>query len=1077
MDDFHLLPDQPLKSPEDIKSARFGHKEIADSLLSLINHCPTPFTIGLFGRWGAGKSTISYMLQSGILQNKYGFVLFDVWKHEADALRRTFLKESVNQLNAQKKLPDDFSLAERLESKTTITFDGDFQIKSFFKKNRLLIISIFACFLLTAVLIKQFLGNENFKLFITTFFAILTSGGVLAKILPKIITSSKTIIHELDRFQDPQEFQQELERILLNLKAKKLLIVFDNLDRVTHDKAIQILATINTFLEIKNVKDKGVISLIACDDRAIKEHLKNVYKVLGGDKEVFDEEEFLRKFFNAILRIPDFYPTELESYAQYLLNQTNIQELKESSVAWIVTKAYRNNPRQIIQFINQLIGMYVLVEKRIESNSLPLGFLSGNIAKLAKFLILYNKFPKQMQTLRQERVWSLEQVVNLKKEATDFADLNNFLKETEQIPIDNLNIFLTLRRSEFEVQLPGYNELAIALQDNRIDDAIAYMKALQEFSKKKSALSQAVKKLLDEASLPATKISIINSCLTALNNIHERLEDMAYVDIATELFNLKQFLHIIEPRVIFDQLLKSMPSSRRNDFIQMYVDLIEKAKDKTEPPLKFVKALFVEIIQNQDWFSQHIAVLKTAILEKYYDEPQIIQLLLENEHIQKTFSVGTILSKTFLTLAPTDLESETPFVDKMNLIINTNSEIIDNELVDRVLVKLHEIISFENTKPIDPSRLKIKKMLSDCVTSLFKKHKISFAEKGLQDNKDKLCQIMINAINNIGDWDQKNIYIRPLLAISTISTNLSNQAVQIVKDFIANAPLNGFTELFKDGEEKEWNLLLSDDKYTDIFKQRALKNQDIFDYLYSHLSDGQKHDWLLSLLDSEPLRGINKIELLEKNLPDVVNTLDKLLSRAQKADINIRPKIYQICDKLQFAGNSVLLQRATDYIKEYARSPSEEDRKISYELYQNTISFTDLEKRDIARSIIEWLIALPPDQRYQPYAIRIVLHAWKILAKQKSFQNNFIEFIFRLLESNNTEAVKLGMEALSVMMPPYNNFSTYYIDLKHRTDNEADKNIKDILSRGFTKLKSAVQHATGWKKWLDSLEADAHVEK
>jgi len=112
MNKFNLLSDQPLKSEADFESTKFGHKEIAETITSLIINCPTPFTIGLFGKWGAGKSTISYMLQKAMLEKKFGFVLFDVWKHESDALRRTFLKESVNQLKEQKNIPEDFNLVE-----------------------------------------------------------------------------------------------------------------------------------------------------------------------------------------------------------------------------------------------------------------------------------------------------------------------------------------------------------------------------------------------------------------------------------------------------------------------------------------------------------------------------------------------------------------------------------------------------------------------------------------------------------------------------------------------------------------------------------------------------------------------------------------------------------------------------------------------------------------------------------------------------------------------------------------------------------------------------------------------------
>ena len=828
-------------------------------------------------------------------------------------------------------------------------------------------------------------------------------------------------------------------------------MVFDNLDRVTHEKAVEILATIKTFLETENVKDKGVVFLIPCDDRAIKEHLRNVYKLSDGDREAFSEEEFLRKFFNTTLRIPDFYPTELESYAMNLLNQTNIPELKESSVAWLVTKAYRQNPRQIKQFINQLIGMYILAKKRIESSSLPSDFLSGNIAKLAKFLVLYSKFPKQMEQLRQERIWSLEQVVNQKSGDENFTELNKFLKETEQISIDNLNIFLTLRRSEFEVELPGYDEFAIALQDNRVDAAISYMKAIPEFSKKKASLSQAVKKLLDETSLPDTKISIINSCLAALQSINERLENMVYVEMANELSNLKQLWHVIEPKVIFDQLLKHF-SDYRDDFAQTYVSLLEQEKDKAIPP-KFVEALFTEIIQNQAWFTQYISKLSNIITEKYYDQPQIIQLLLQNDQTQKTFEVWKILQKTISTLSPADLETGKLFNEKINLILQTVPDVLTKELINLTMKRLYEIFTNENTKPFDHSRIEINKRLLKSVALLLKKHLSSFSERSEQVST-LLCQVILTGMNRIGDWGQRNIYIEPLIFFSVIRNSCSGQAITTVREFISNAPFKDLIAAFEDRDEKEWNTLLSDSNYGEHFKQRALREQQIFDHLYTYLSEPQKKDWILALLDVDPMRGIQKIESLDFKIPDEEDVLRKLLAISEKVDINNRFKVYEICDKLKFVGSDELLQKACEDIKKYLTMMDEASQKLGYEISVNVKSFKDTRKRDIARKTIEWLNSLQPTQKHQTFAIRAVLHFWETLKEEHTTMRDFTEYIFKLLlDSKDINAVKQGIEVLKVIHPKHDEYETFYVDLRARIDKEQDTTLKEIYTQGLKELK------------------------
>jgi hypothetical protein len=1075
MDKFNLLSDQPLKSEDDFEDAKFGHKEISETLTSLIISCPTPFTIGLFGRWGAGKSTISYMLKNAMSENKFGFVLFDVWKHESDALRRTFLKESVIQLKEQKNVREDFKLEERLDSIIIRKVDGQLQLKELFKKYWETTLLIVLCLILLGFLIYNFLGFENLKTYVSIVLSIFSGGGILTVIVSKVMShflTSETITHEIDRYKDPHEFEREFKKLLLNMKTDRLLVIFDNLDRVTHEKAVEILATTKTFLETENINGKGVVFLIPCDDRAIKEHLTNFYKHSDVETTVFNDEEFLRKFFNTTLRIPDFYATELESYAMDLLSQTHIPELKQSSVAWLVTKAYRQNPRQIKQFINQLISIYILAMKRIDKNSLPADFLAGNISKLAKFLILYNKFPKQMRELRQSKIWDIEQVT---LEATifenpTFAEFNKFLNETSQIPINNLNIFFTLRRSEFEVQLPGYDDFVTALQDNRIDDATAYLQNLPEFSSKKGVLNQAIKKLLQETTLPDTKISIINTCLTGLNNINEKLEDTLYADIFNELLQLKHFLYIIEPKVIFDQLLTPNPQYRI-DFAKIYVNLLAQTEDKIKLPVKFTEALFSEIIKNEAWFKEHIKALSNIIANKYYDQPQIIQLFLVDDQTQLSFAIGQTLHKALSTLSPADLESGDPFEEKIKLLINAIPDILEKQLINITLVKLKEILTNENTKSFDPSRMEILKRFTRLLTILFKKHLSSFSTQSDQNEKDNFCQIIQQSVNRIGDLELRNIYIEPLLLLFATGITHPEQIINIVRQFISNTTLKGLLSAFEDRDDKEWNALLSDSNYSDHFKQKALKDQQIFDQLYKYLTEIQKNDWLIALLETKPIKGMDKIESLANDVPDTINILNHLLSISEKIDISNRFKVYEICDKLQFANNNDLLQHACEDVKKYVTAIDQRKQQFGFELLKNIKSFTDQHKRDIIRILIDWLISLQSSQIYQPIAIQTVLSFWTNLSGQSIIQRNFIEYIFRLLLSvTNIDAIKLGMEVLEKTKPNYTDFSAYYDDLKQKVETEQNITIRDSFILGFKKLKETAGEHTEWWTWINSAE-------
>lgn len=1066
---FNLLPDQPLKSETDFENAKFGHQEIADTLTSLIINCPTPFTIGLFGKWGVGKSTVAFMLKKAMKEHEFGFVLFDVWKHESDALRRTFLKESVKQLEDQKITQEEYKLEERIDNKITRKTAGQFQLKDFLHQHWKISIIISLCLILAGILIYDYLGLVNLKSYISIVLSIFTGGGILAGIISKAMSYllvSETITYEMDRFKDPQEFQNEFKRLLSTLKADKMLVIFDNLDRVTHEKAVETLATIKTFLEIENANDKGVVFLIPCDDKAIKAHLRNVYKLSDNEKDAFSEEEFLKKFFNTTIRIPDFYPTELEAYAMELLSKTEISELKEGSVAWLVTKAYRKNPRQIKQFINQLIGIYILAQKRIEKNSLPSDFLAGNVAKLAKFLILYNEFPNQMEQLRQDKIWDLENVIRMKTSQKDFEGFIKFLNETSHIQINNLNIFFTLRRSDFEVQLSGFDEFATALQDNRIDDVTAYLKALPESSKKKEILSQAIKKMLEETNLPDRKISIINSCLTSLNNLNDRLENAVYVEINNELStNLKQYLYIIEPSVIFNQLLKPYVQYR-SDFAKAYIDLLTQEDDKLKPSVKFVETLFSEIIHNLDWFKDHIDKLSSIITEKYYNQPQVIKVLLLDEQTQKNLKVNGVLSKIILTLSSADLELGQPFDEKLDLLLNVHPDILNNHIVNSVLSKLREILASENTKPFDPTRYEIQKRFTQGITLLLKKHAFSFSTKSDQTIRDSLCQIVLQAVNRIGDWRQRGIYIEPLILLSTIGTLLSTQAIGIVQQFIVNCPSQNLLDAFKGRDNGRWSALLADKNYADYFKQRALKEQTVFDSLYNYLTVIQKTDWLLALLDADPIRGTLKIEVLDKDIPELTIILDKLLEISAKVPISNRTKVYELCDKLRFGDNDKLLQRACEDVKQCVTNIDVSIQQFGFDLFIKIKSFSDEHRRYIVRTVIDWLTSLQVTQIYQPFAMQTVLQFWGTL-NEPLIQKKFIEYIFRfLLTMNSIAAINQGMDALVKTTPEYGDFKQYYDDLKFKAEAEENATLKEAFIKGFRKLK-IITVREDWRNWIN----------
>jgi dephospho-CoA kinase len=149
------LVDKPLDKTSKLA---FGHLETALTLKEIVELCPCPYTIGVFGGWGSGKSTIAKFLQKKL---DFPVVIFDVWKHEKDSLRRTFLKvlEKDGQRNPRSEskvktpwLKKSFHLKENVFIDTNVTITDSILkrlIQTLSENKKIFVITILVAFSLS----------------------------------------------------------------------------------------------------------------------------------------------------------------------------------------------------------------------------------------------------------------------------------------------------------------------------------------------------------------------------------------------------------------------------------------------------------------------------------------------------------------------------------------------------------------------------------------------------------------------------------------------------------------------------------------------------------------------------------------------------------------------------------------------------------------------------------------------------------------------------------------------------------------------------------------------------------------
>lgn len=566
----------------------FGHKEIVITLNKVILNSPESFTIGLYGDWGSGKSSIAETLQSDLKKQNIPLMIFDVWKHEGDALRRTFIRETHHFFKSDETWKSKYNGKDDLLDDLSKSIKGTKRIQLPFlqllKGAILLPISILviglAVWLLTdKILDLDYFQKDDIPGAVTTFLG-LFSVSFLFKYAEKFIENIKGDKEEYiqDKIQDPIEFESRFKDLIKNLNkdVSKVVFVFDNLDRVSGEKAVQIMSTIKTFLDPidKSIKDKNIVFLIPCDETAIKRHLR---KTLNYSKDFRGEDyhryagEYLRKFFNTIIWIPELYINELEKFAVSKLEDTKIEDFKNDELSALIVLIFDKNPRQIIQFINILISNYLLIKERpIEGFS-----LEEDIAKLAKYLLLIQKFPDIIDVYKHTLSYDLESVPNelyedssLKKRVSEFY---SFLKLTEHVKIESLDLFFKLRRSDFENKLENSVRLIKLIETNRVNDIIKLdesklkeetdkslindFKFIKNFKleNKEHELSEIVNEKMRKMNNPILLAKFIDGLLHLLKHKEIELQPKAYRMIYNKLKQHENNISNISLKLLIDE--------------------------------------------------------------------------------------------------------------------------------------------------------------------------------------------------------------------------------------------------------------------------------------------------------------------------------------------------------------------------------------------------------------------------------------------------------------------------------------------------------------------------------------------
>ena len=368
------------KSQERLASAIAAHIEESDS-----NEAFTlSRLIGIEGKWGSGKSNAIQILEDK-LKGSYTFFTFDAWGNQEDLQRRSILELLTKHLIEKEKLsgttkmkvmkPEgegkveeiDCTWKQKLESLLSRkSYSRDITIPSFGNSTKWFILSLLVMGLIIAYLavhktdiwwvdilialspmILFTIGMFCFKSSWRKMFAMYNTEG-------KSDTTSYVISEQEPSVREFKDWMNELSNGIP--KGDKLVLVFDNMDRLPSEKVHQFWSLIQTFFAGKDYNN--IWCIIPYDE----EHLASAFSDSEGEEERHRLLRcFLDKTFSVVYRVPEPIVSDYKKLFAKLLDQAYSDSIPEEEKE-LISRCYRHlhptpNVREIISFINRTVTL------------------------------------------------------------------------------------------------------------------------------------------------------------------------------------------------------------------------------------------------------------------------------------------------------------------------------------------------------------------------------------------------------------------------------------------------------------------------------------------------------------------------------------------------------------------------------------------------------------------------------------------------------------------------------------------------------------------------------------------------
>lgn len=373
-----------------------------------------PRIIGLEGKWGSGKSNVVEKIKKDLEEEGYYTFTYDAWGHQEDLQRRSILETLTNALIEDKVLEGKVKIKMRngeskeaewkdqlsllLSNKTTTIIKSQPQLSG----SAIWGISLVGLFVISTTIMGHMIDVTDALLsrcwiIFIDILPIIIGGLVIIwycitgnwKNVFTLLTQKEDnkVDEQFTSSEEPSvmEFKNWMHAISSHLgKAKgnkKVIIVFDNMDRLPSEKVMQLWSVIYTFFAGSDFEN--IWTIIPYDHKhlceAIYESNKNEFK----DK----FKRFINKTFPVVYTVPQPVITDYNKlFNKYFEDAFGTEEHDQKHICQVFMLFHVNpNPRTVISFVNELVAMrlqWPATECRLQNIALFVlkkdGLLYGN---------------------------------------------------------------------------------------------------------------------------------------------------------------------------------------------------------------------------------------------------------------------------------------------------------------------------------------------------------------------------------------------------------------------------------------------------------------------------------------------------------------------------------------------------------------------------------------------------------------------------------------------------------------------------------------------------------------------------